>query len=42
MGNQGAKAFGMEEVPLTLEGSSKSTAHIVSSPKERLSGGLSD
>jgi hypothetical protein len=30
MGNMGARAFGMEKAPLTLEDSSKNTAHIVS------------
>jgi len=29
MGNIGAKAFGLEEAPITLEGSSKNTAHII-------------
>ena len=33
MGNVGAKAFGLEEAPITLEGSSKSTAYIVSHAK---------
>lgn len=30
MGNMGARAFGLEKAPLTLEDSSKNTAHIVS------------
>lgn len=30
MGNMGARAFGMEKALLTLEDSSKNTAHIVS------------
>ncbi|KAI4623419.1 putative secondary metabolism biosynthetic enzyme [Alternaria sp. BMP 0032] len=29
MGNMGARAFGLEKAPLTLEDSSKNTAHIV-------------
>ncbi|KAH7324056.1 hypothetical protein BKA65DRAFT_555716 [Rhexocercosporidium sp. MPI-PUGE-AT-0058] len=29
MGNLGARAFGLEEAPLTLEDSSKNTAHII-------------
>lgn len=30
MGNAGARAFGLEQAPLTLEASSKNTAYIVS------------
>lgn len=30
MGNLGARAFGLEKAPLTLEESSENTAHIVS------------
>lgn len=29
MGNQGARAFGLDEAPLTLEESSRNTAYIV-------------
>jgi norsolorinic acid ketoreductase len=34
MGNAGAKAFGLEEAPLSLEDSSRNTAHIVSRQSE--------
>jgi norsolorinic acid ketoreductase len=33
MGNVGARSFGLEEAPTTLQDSSKNTAHIVKFPK---------